>query len=359
MPEPPNDDAAPRIEGLRFAPSEGEIKLSLVMEALARIAPELGDHVRDMDEENVFGLSDLLTPSGSLSPEFLPSGWFGFALSFSGTVESEDATEGRTHWRFDLSPRVRSVAEDGPAARAGIQPGDVLTHIDDVRLDTDERTVEIVAEERPASVDAGPPQSGWILEGGSGQDAARGENAALFSPTYYEELKASEPDRNEGASWLAEIFAGEHRMRLTVTDIYGIETSHWYQDSKWAIKGAIRSAGEESIVLERLTLYDPEDDFELEAQNMVLNADGGLGGSLDSSGDGSLTLTKKVNGTKLEYRIERWSLDSGYGRKREFFVDGERFPFGEKQQRECRYLLSKAYAILHTNFITFSSVLGH
>ena len=92
---------------------------------------------------------------------------------------------------------------------------------------------------------------------------------------------------------------------------------------------------------------------------MVLSPDGGLGGGLDSSGNGRLTLTKKVNGTNLEYRIERWSLDSGYGRKREFFVDGKRFPFGEKQQLECSYLLSKVYAILDNNFFMGASILDH
>jgi len=43
-----------------------------------------------------------------------------------------------SRWEFEENPRVFSVDDDGPAARAGLRRGDILTHIDGLALVSDE-----------------------------------------------------------------------------------------------------------------------------------------------------------------------------------------------------------------------------
>ncbi|HEX8208922.1 MAG TPA: PDZ domain-containing protein [Longimicrobium sp.] len=67
-------------------------------------------------------------------PEFLPDGWFGFGI---GCRRCDVIREnGRTTFAFRSTPLVENVEPGTPAARAGMQRGDQLTHIDGIPLTT-------------------------------------------------------------------------------------------------------------------------------------------------------------------------------------------------------------------------------
>jgi regulator of sigma E protease len=59
--------------------------------------------------------------------EILPEGWFGF--SFSCRCRAH-VSEQETTWEFDDTPTIVAVAEDSPAARAGIEKGDCIVAAD-------------------------------------------------------------------------------------------------------------------------------------------------------------------------------------------------------------------------------------
>ena len=86
------------------------------------------------------GLSNLekLSVLGDLKIDTRPLGWFGIGLSFSGSMRQRAGTDEMPLWDFDAAPKVNTLDSDGPAARAGLRRGDVLTHIDGVRLDSAE-----------------------------------------------------------------------------------------------------------------------------------------------------------------------------------------------------------------------------
>jgi S1-C subfamily serine protease len=114
-----------------------------------------------------------LETSGLLIEVPPPIGWLGLGLSFSGSIVAKPSDGLPARWRFDAPPKIHSIEPDGPAGRAGLKRGDVLTHIDGVRLDTrrggklfsavepgqvvtwtirrhgEESTVAMVPEERP------------------------------------------------------------------------------------------------------------------------------------------------------------------------------------------------------------------
>ena len=63
----------------------------------------------------------------------LPSGWSGFGLTCS-ECGGEANEEGPPVWKFGTLPIIYFIDPESPAARAGFQVGDVLTHIDGVSL---------------------------------------------------------------------------------------------------------------------------------------------------------------------------------------------------------------------------------
>lgn len=69
---------------------------------------------------------------------FSPSGWLGFALSCDKCTIEWNKEEDRSEWTFETPPEVYSVDPDSPADRAGMRRGDILTHIDNIPLDTKE-----------------------------------------------------------------------------------------------------------------------------------------------------------------------------------------------------------------------------
>ena len=66
---------------------------------------------------------------------FPPIAWLGFCLSFSGSVVRSPSDGRPARSRFDSPPKIVSVEPDGPADRAGLRRGDLLTHIDGFALD--------------------------------------------------------------------------------------------------------------------------------------------------------------------------------------------------------------------------------
>ena len=66
-----------------------------------------------------------LPPAGELMPE----GWLGFNLRCDDCGDDDSGT-----FRFRAAPVVASVDQGGPAAAAGIRPGDRLTHVEAVAL---------------------------------------------------------------------------------------------------------------------------------------------------------------------------------------------------------------------------------
>jgi membrane-associated protease RseP (regulator of RpoE activity) len=74
-------------------------------------------------------------------PKASPSGRLGFSLTCSEcSVQVWDSGEG-PRWSFSAYPEVSRVEEDGPAARAGLRAGDILTHIDGIPLTTEDAGV--------------------------------------------------------------------------------------------------------------------------------------------------------------------------------------------------------------------------
>jgi PDZ domain-containing protein len=63
----------------------------------------------------------------------LPSGWSGFGIACS-ECGGEATEEGPPVWKFGSVPIIYFIDPESPAARAGFQVGDVLTHIDGVSL---------------------------------------------------------------------------------------------------------------------------------------------------------------------------------------------------------------------------------
>lgn len=64
-----------------------------------------------------------------------PSGWFGFSIRCSNCEWAASNRPGESPvWDFESAPELSMVAGGGPAARAGLRPGDILTHIDGVSI---------------------------------------------------------------------------------------------------------------------------------------------------------------------------------------------------------------------------------
>lgn len=72
------------------------------------------------------------------SPALLTKGWFGFSIKCS-YCSVQAGEEGEfSAWQFSSYPTVERVEQGSPAHQAGIRAGDILTHIDDHALTSDE-----------------------------------------------------------------------------------------------------------------------------------------------------------------------------------------------------------------------------
>jgi hypothetical protein len=71
-------------------------------------------------------------------PRVGPEAWLGVGLTCSRCTITLEPDNGPMTWRFFSPPEVYSVDPDSPAFRAGLRRGDVITHVDGARLDSDE-----------------------------------------------------------------------------------------------------------------------------------------------------------------------------------------------------------------------------
>jgi membrane-associated protease RseP (regulator of RpoE activity) len=96
--------------------------------AAARSAPEAGGAPAAADRSP--GGSRRPTAAVPMLPDLLPAGRLGFALTCSRCGWERAAGDRHPRWHSEAPPRVYAIEPDGPAARAGIQPGDVLLRVD-------------------------------------------------------------------------------------------------------------------------------------------------------------------------------------------------------------------------------------
>ena len=68
-------------------------------------------------------------PAAGRAPEPYARGWFGIGLSCN-ECRSEQDEDGPPVWSFPTAPEISYVDPAGPSARAGLERGDVITHID-------------------------------------------------------------------------------------------------------------------------------------------------------------------------------------------------------------------------------------
>jgi hypothetical protein len=79
------------------------------------------------------------TPAPDVPTGFddLPTrGWLGVGLRCDGCEVERDRRRDVLVWRFESPPTIYSVDSNSPAYRAGVRRGDVLTHVDNLPIDT-------------------------------------------------------------------------------------------------------------------------------------------------------------------------------------------------------------------------------
>ncbi|HZK78124.1 MAG TPA: PDZ domain-containing protein, partial [Gemmatimonadaceae bacterium] len=63
-----------------------------------------------------------------------PTGWFGFSIRCSECGWSQSRGDDSPVWESSTAPELSMISREGPAARAGLMAGDVLTHINGVSI---------------------------------------------------------------------------------------------------------------------------------------------------------------------------------------------------------------------------------
>lgn len=105
-------------------------KLSKQLEALSELHIQLPE-LPEIPELPEFPELPDLSPHS-----FLPRAWFGMGISCDGCTIKRSKDGGHAQWSFDKPPSVQSVDPGGPAYEAGLREGDLLTHIDGIKLDS-------------------------------------------------------------------------------------------------------------------------------------------------------------------------------------------------------------------------------
>lgn len=104
--------------------------LSEALESLSRLS-EMGIEVPELPE-----FPDLAVLPEMPKFDFRPRAWFGMQISCGECTVKMSKEDHSLQWLFDNPPEIETVEPGGPAAEAGLEPGDVLTHVDGVKLDT-------------------------------------------------------------------------------------------------------------------------------------------------------------------------------------------------------------------------------
>ncbi len=127
-----------------------------------------------------------------------PNAWFGMSIECHECRVTAPKKAGAPHWSFDKPPEIDDIVSGGPAERAGLEPGDVLTHIDGMPIESEKggqrfssiepgdtvswtfrrgdqtKTVTLVASQRP---DLGPENEAAL-------EKSRREYAAALDMLY-------------------------------------------------------------------------------------------------------------------------------------------------------------------------------
>lgn len=80
------------------------------------------------------GVAVVASPVPRPTYTLLPTGWFGLGIECTNCRWSVDRESGQSEWEFSSAPEISSVESSGPAAAAGLRPGDVLLEIDGLSL---------------------------------------------------------------------------------------------------------------------------------------------------------------------------------------------------------------------------------
>jgi hypothetical protein len=125
---PPTPRAAPRARETlpgtteRNTPAPGAARPT----PPASTPPRLGALSAPPDVPNAPGARPPTVPAGYVSPR----GWFGFSIRCHDCGWAREGRDTAPHWESSLPPEIGLVAPGGPAAAAGFQTGDRITHID-------------------------------------------------------------------------------------------------------------------------------------------------------------------------------------------------------------------------------------
>lgn len=167
---------------------------------------DLEDMLADLEYDADISLQDATLRLGEIK-RITPRGSFGFGLSFSGSIRQRD---GEPDWEFDAPPKIRSVDPGSPADLAGIEKGDVLTHIDGVRLTSRE------GGERFSSVEPGQTVE-WTYK--RGRKSRTTEMTAVERPERYDRRSARSDVRYKGELGTTTIeVRGPRAGRITVSE---------------------------------------------------------------------------------------------------------------------------------------------
>jgi hypothetical protein len=123
------------------------------------------------------------------------------------------------------------------------------------------------------------------------------KDGELFSAKYYKGLKAKRPGKSK--KLVKKSHKGDHDVNLEVTNSWGMTTGHKYTNCEHEIKGEIKCE-DGAITLYKIDLYDPEDDFYMEARNVILDPDSEHGFEvLPGDREGGITMVKPIDGSEM------------------------------------------------------------
>ena len=141
------EDSPMHIES--FGLNQAELELDRISEALESLS-RIAEIEIPYPPEVPVGTRFKWRPGRPLPPtrfEIQPRAWFGMSITCDGCTITRTKKDETLRWSFDKPPKIRSVEPGGPADAAGLEPGDVLTHVDGVKIDSKKGSEEFSALE--------------------------------------------------------------------------------------------------------------------------------------------------------------------------------------------------------------------